>query len=734
YFIGGSGASFEPLWDESLTNGCSACHNPVSGQHISHVGAGSDCTECHFEYTLNVNHSNFINDMNNSFSIVNFDSSNNSTTWVNLSNDCSNISCHGGSPVIINWYNPVISGCSACHVPDSGSHPKHVTAGYSCIECHDNYESEPTHRNGAQDSATAMNNVIAFNSTLNPDGSYNSGTCSSLLCHGSALDPLSRGTDITPEWGDSASGTCGTCHKIDSTLSSGGHSAHLSAPASYTCDKCHNDGPVTTEHHSFSNMTIDGSVQVVFDGTVPSGDFSSNKCTNIYCHGNFIGGNGAVSEPGWNDTVNCTNSQCHGNSSTGNPANSNSPDSKHGTHINMIRGIANPATDNNYTEAETCSVCHYGHGNATATHLNGQVDITFNYNNPEGSMGSVDSGGDYNSTTTGFNSVICSNTYCHGNFSGGSTYTVDWSESTGDPGWCGSCHSNNPTSVKHSEHLSLYPGQCGYCHLGYTSSSAPENHVSLKKDVLFGYPHPPGTGGDPSYDNSTKTCLNLYCHGNFPIVNYNGSDINPANNASPTWQVSSTAACGSCHGDENSSYSSATHGEHTNPNEDVIPFFGDNNRIESCDACHSYGDDTSRAFDFNSTQGSYNTVNHANFSINNSGVNIDVMFKADNGDLASRISPLTQVNAHTTWDVNTTTCSNSWCHGNFSNGSGITGNNADNPNWLDRSSVWTGPGCTTSCHGDIHTLFSTQCMTCHESGPHSEMVHRHHVDGVIGRP
>ncbi len=687
-----------PAWDGVIT--CTGCHGnpPLTGAHTKHVtDSGLSCNECHLERGSGTSyHANGNPDVN-------------VTTAVNPSGNytpggspgtgtCDSLYCHGSDTP--SWDGTV--SCGSCHgtPPATGAHSRHVTGmGYGCGTCH----------SGSVHGSTVVE--VDFDAT-NPSGSYipggtpGTGTCNSLYCHGSG----------TPSWDGII--TCDSCH--GNPPLTGSHSKHVT-DSGYTCSQCHFNRGNGTSYH------VNGNSDINFDSAhSPGGQYAGGSCSDVYCHGNFIGGNNGTLQPVWGETVNCSTNRCHGDDLSGNPAASSSPDSKHGTHIPVIMNITNPSTGFPYTQQETCDVCHSGHGYGTSTHADRQVDVILDYTPPEGSPGNYVSGGQFNGSTGSFQDIVCADTYCHGNFAGGNTRTVNWGESTGDSGWCGSCHTTSPVSVKHPAHLALYPGECGYCHQGYTVSSVPSNHVSFVKNVNFGYPH--SLSASSSYDNVTKTCTGVYCHGNFPQVTYTDRTgtttlINPGNGDNPVWEDSSTAPCGSCHGDSDSNYSSLTHGWHTNATRIYAKsiFFGNTLSIESCDACHSYGDDTERSFGSASTQGSYNTINHADFSIDDAGINSDVNFKADDTDLASRIGTI--VASKTTWDPGTTSCSNSWCHGNFSNGVDVTGFNGT-PNWLNGT---TGSCSTEPCHSfGIHGNYGCS-GSCHGSSPYAE-----HVNGTIG--
>ncbi len=623
------------------------------------------------------------------------------------------------------------TGCAAseCHQStllkevypsNDARHVIHVEKkGYECTVCHNSYDNVALHKNGTKDSSSNNKLIIFFNKDQNPNGSFNisTKTCQNMECHGSIA------------WDAPASDTCtAICHYSGNgsaspdPMTGTGHQAHVT-DGGKLCTDCHYDYTETSTH---ADGTVDpGSTSVVFNpSTNPGGSYTpgtqGGTCAATTCHGNGKPGFNSNTTPEFNSNtgVSCSSNPCHGSAgnANGNPADSTNGDSNHTTHLNML--IAAGYAD----ESAACSACHGSSTSGSSTHANGEINITFNY--PQGGSLGTATGGSFDPSTGQYNDIICSDTYCHGNFTGGNNAAIAWSGTAA----CGSCHpanGTNPTTVKHTKHLVQYPNQCGYCHSGYTNASAPADHVNFTKNVAFGYSHPANTNGLPSYDSASKTCTNVYCHGNFPRVTYNGTaNTNPGNAFSPTWQDSSTSPCGSCHGSPTSNYSSKTHGKHTSAS---ATYFSRTDSIESCDACHNYGTDTNTGFTTASTQGSYGTADHADFSIDNNGINADVNFKSADTDLASK----TGANANrTTWTGSTQSCTNSWCHGNFSSGT-LTGNNAL-ADWLDNTTAECGdchiatPG-TSGAHA-THTSapYSYSCDRCHSGGFSG------HINGTIG--
>jgi len=113
---------------------------------------------------------------------------------------------------------------------------------------------------------------------------------------------------------------------------------------------------------------------------------------------------------------------------------------------------------------------------------------------------------------------------------------------------CNDCHVDNVASGLHNNGLmtitmGFSPFGGGYEGGTYDGQPPPVSYDSSHIDTTVSNP---GTG--------TKTCANLYCHGNYP-----GSGLN----ASPVWDSPPTGDCGTCHGASNTTYPvSGTHEEH----------------------------------------------------------------------------------------------------------------------------------------------------------------------------
>ena len=307
-----------------------------------------------------------------------------------------------------------------------------------------------------------------------------------------------------------AASDCSSCHGYPP--STGAHVVHtklsnglMSAvphPA-YACLECHKN--VATFNDVDHVRRADGTpvpppAEVRFDdpaalasrtqpGAVrnapPAYDPAAKTCSNVYCHGAVLRGasaDAAVSQP-WDaptSSVHC--GSCHSIPPANHPQNFQLQDCTrcHGAAIDAV-GI--PA-------ASKC--------------VNGEVDL---------GPGVTDS---------------C--TACHGDATAGGVVP-------GDPRAA-------PADASHQKHLAGgtlgVAVACGECHPVPAALLAP-GHLDGQATIVFG-PTASKGGSAPTYDPTTQTCSNVYCHGSFP---FSRTPPPPA----PSWRQGAAAvACGTCHG------------------------------------------------------------------------------------------------------------------------------------------------------------------------------------------
>ena len=152
---------------------------------------------------------------------------------------------------------------------------------------------------------------------------------------------------------------------------------------------------------------------------------------------------------------------------------------------------------------------------------------------------------------------------CHGNFGGDAT---DFVNVAPPEGLNGETDPMTRAVGAHQAHLTHFTSQaasvtCLECHVVPSNFDDP-GHIEggAGAEIVFGgnLGSLPTEGGlrvpAASYDGSTPSCANTYCHGNWGLLktqsgeqwNYIGDKIE-GNSASPTWTDPTTAACGTCH-------------------------------------------------------------------------------------------------------------------------------------------------------------------------------------------
>ncbi len=286
---------------------------PTSGTHGIHLASLTkiNCNDCHCNYDLNPLHKNgIINGYNKNTGgqaygdVVFFNTAKNiNGAWNDRDSTCNALACH----LSAGWYSSPSSDCSFCHSAGAlydpsanGAHTKHVTTqGYACEKCHNGYKTDAKHINGTLDTSASSPSMIAFDA-MNPAGSYSSGSCVNLYCHGAQT--------TTPDWYNAAALACADCHVSGSAYdpvqkditSHGHHSKHTVIN--------HTGDPIQCEtcHYSYRNngLHINGqwdtnlpaSNIIIFNDTVFYPDFpalsvnaswnnTSSTCSYVSCHG-----------------------------------------------------------------------------------------------------------------------------------------------------------------------------------------------------------------------------------------------------------------------------------------------------------------------------------------------------------------------------------------------------------------------------------------------------------------
>lgn len=391
---------------------------------------------------------------------------------------------------------------------------------------------------------------------------------------------------------------CYTCHGTASpvdyrpldrsfrAISSGGipgnHRTHLPAGAvPSSCERCHPGSSTYTSHHRDGSIKIAGRIndsplvttyRNVTSAFPQSATATPGSCRNVNCHFE-------AATPSWGAAPLAAPGQCnvcHGAPpADGNHPAATGPGKKHGDYYG--------------TDAGSCGRCHADHrtdpapfAHATSAGKRG-VAVAFSIGSQSGGSYSRDlSYPGYLPSQNPVRNGTCSNLYCHSNAVGGQPLTTPrW----GDSGTmkCYSCHrgraadttaancaevggtwdtgrqvcspfldmsSNGHHRLVGAQWIRKYP--CSYCHSATTDESGaiidPGKHVNGEKDVKMAARWAIVGRPDPSYDQNTKVCANVYCHSDGTT---DPEDVRPF-----AWTAKKTE-CNSCHGHPSGSCANA---------------------------------------------------------------------------------------------------------------------------------------------------------------------------------
>ncbi|MBZ0204343.1 MAG: CxxxxCH/CxxCH domain-containing protein [Ignavibacteria bacterium] len=225
-----------------------------------------------------------------------------------------------------NWN---LSGCKTCHGGDySGG-----TSGASCLGCHNG--------SGGPESC----NLCHGNSQhIYPPKSLNNDSLETDRGVGVHDHHLNPNTNVRY----SAQVRCVSCHKTVNSFSDPVHIQNTNNTATIFFD-------------SLALNVLPG------DTIVPNPVYDpvTNKCSNVYCHGNFKNGNRGF-EPVFNNPESVVCGSCHGNATTGNPT--------PGTNGNIL------PPHYSFMTSQTCYICHGSVINSQGQifnqnlHLNGVIN------------------------------------------------------------------------------------------------------------------------------------------------------------------------------------------------------------------------------------------------------------------------------------------------------------------------------------------------------------------------
>ncbi|MBI5443728.1 MAG: CxxxxCH/CxxCH domain-containing protein [Deltaproteobacteria bacterium] len=400
--------------------------------------------------------------------------------------DC--VFCHGGAdnptgaPPKATWSgvsDPIRTGTHTSHV----AAPHGLAQPVGCVACH----SVPADAMAPKhiDGGTAEVTLLGVGGL--PAWDRASATCANTYCHGATLQ---GGTQRTPVWtrNDGSQRTCTSCHGAPPPA------PHTSGTSCGSCHPGYSQTAVNVATH------LNGALEA--SGQHPSGWAAKNQhgysvnttglggCKS--CHGSDLqGGSTGVSCASCHATAgfsnwdtNCT--FCHGNRATGRQS---PPLDTQGRNLatNVSVGRHDTHVAATLANAIACTQCHPARSASVVTdadHVdgNGTAEVTFGGLARTGSVTPT-------YTRSSATSASCASTYCHGNFSGGSTATVTWTSSATST--CTSCHGNPPATGEHSKHVSGEGIACSTCHgTGYartgtsTGTVAKATHVDGLKALV----------------------------------------------------------------------------------------------------------------------------------------------------------------------------------------------------------------------------------------------------------
>jgi len=343
-----------------------------------------------------------------------------------------------------------------------------------------------------------------------------------------------------------AEGVCSSCHGglndksgappfglhdeiDDTTLAVGAHAIHLagsSLSGGVACSSCHRVPVAILDslHLDFADTEngrpLDSIAELFF--SAPNNDAAavwdreSRTCSNLYCHGQFYGGNGD-NKPIWTGADQAACGSCH---DVG--ANPETLMGIHGYHVGIFH--------------LGCYDCHDVVVDVEQNiidrdlHINGNVDFHVRDTSwcglchEPGRIGCVG---------------------CHGGTD----------NQTGAPP--ADLRGNNAaTEIGVGAHTTHVMGayltdsvRCSECHIVPEAFGDP-GHFDLDSvaEITWG----PLAGDGSFWNRATRTCVDTYCHGNFSGGNHSNE---------PIWTAPAQANCGSCHADQ--SNPSALGGRHS---------------------------------------------------------------------------------------------------------------------------------------------------------------------------
>ena len=478
---------------------------------------------------------------------------------------------------------PLVTDCTVCHVPVSGTSFGHQNNVINMAYSIKGYSSASIR--------AKYNKGVFFNQTSLPVLNTTA-TCSNVNCH------FETPTDTWGATPFSSSDDCWACHSVPGTSAPHARHNEYYSFADNGCSRCHSDHLTGLR---FSHATSAGGRGI--DVALDDGTYSGNglnylpsqsasrvfgSCNGNYCHSNGKGGVPNVT-PVWGGSVTLNCRGCHGDAaSTGSAA-------LYGRHDSHVNNAAYLGT--NYG----CIDCH-------ASTVSGDTAI-------KDKSKHVNSFVDYSGSKAGQNFSDCSNIYCHSDGKGVHVDPGLWTAAVRTPD-CKLCHGSKTTAQgaaftsnagepnyanggagtstanSHEKHTAIGATSCQRCHSTTTATGTAiisgSAHISGAIDVVQ------GSGYTFSYLPGDKSCTTSSCHSGGGII------TNP-----PVSQWGGTFTCISCHGDATSGTLSGKHAAHVNNAAVIGTNFG-------CVDCHA------KTVSNNTTIST--SANHLNSFVDYSGV------------------------------------------------------------------------------------------------------------------
>lgn len=333
-----------------------------------------------------------------------------------------------------------------------------------------------------------------------------------------------------------AEGVCSSCHGglndqsgappfglhgeiDDSTLAVGAHAIHLAGSAlaaPIICESCHRVPVAILDslHLDFADTKnghpLDSIAELFFsapnNNAAAEWDRLSRTCSNLYCHGEFYGGNND-NDPIWTGDNQAACGSCH---DVG--ANPETLMGIHGWHVDIFN-LGCYDCHSTVVDVEQNII-------APTLHVNGDIDMNIRDTSwcglchESGRIGCIG---------------------CHGGAD---------NETSAPPT---DLRGNNAaTEIGVGAHTTHVMGafltdsvRCSECHIVPEAFGDPGHFdVDSIAEITWG----PLAGQGSFWNRSAQTCVDTYCHGNFPGGNRDNI---------PIWTAPGQANCGSCHADEN---------------------------------------------------------------------------------------------------------------------------------------------------------------------------------------